>query len=29
LVAGGLAAGPCRYNPGYVINDLDTRILPR
>jgi len=29
LVAGGAASGPCRFDPGYVINDLDTRILPR
>jgi hypothetical protein len=29
LAAGGLATGPCRYDPAFVINDLDTRILPR
>jgi len=29
LELGGLAAGPCRIDPGYVLNDLDTRILPR
>ena len=29
LAAGGMASGPCRFNPAYVINDLDTRILPR
>ena len=29
LAAGGVATGPCRIDPAYVINDLDTRILPR
>ena len=29
LVAGGLASGPCRFDPSYVIKNLDTRILPR
>jgi hypothetical protein len=23
------AAGPCRFDPGYVLNNLDTRIPPR
>jgi hypothetical protein len=29
LELGGLAAGPCRIDPGYALNNLDTRILPR
>ncbi len=29
LVAGGLAAGPCRIDPAFVLQDLDTRIRPR
>ena len=29
LVAGGLAAGPCRFDPTFVIQDLSTRIRPR
>jgi hypothetical protein len=29
LAAGGLAQGPCRFDPNYVIKNLDTRILPR
>lgn len=29
LVAGGLAEGPCRYDPGFVLADLDDRVRPR
>lgn len=29
LVAGGLGAGPCRIDPGFVIPDIDGRIRPR
>ncbi len=29
LAAGGLAAGPCRYDPGFVIPDLDGRVRLR
>lgn len=29
IVAGGLAAGPCRFDPDFVIPDLDGRIRPR
>ena len=29
LVAGGAASGPCRIDPNYVIQSLDTRILRR
>ncbi len=29
LVAGGLVEGPCRYDPGYVVGDLDERVWPR
>jgi len=29
LVGGGLAAGPCRIDPNYVVQSLDNRILPR
>ncbi len=29
LVAGGVALGPCRYDPDFVVPDLDGRIRPR
>jgi hypothetical protein len=29
LELGGLAAGPCRIDPAYALNNLYTRILPR
>jgi len=29
LVGGGAASGPCRIDPGYTLQNLDTRILPR
>ncbi len=29
LVAGNLAAGPCRYDPGFMVPDLDDRVRPR
>ncbi len=29
LVLGGLAAGPCRYDPGFMVPDLDVRVRPR
>ncbi len=29
LVAGDLAAGPCRYDPGFVLPDLDHRVRSR
>lgn len=29
LVAGGLASGPCRIDPAFVLQDLDNRIPPR
>lgn len=29
LVLGGLAEGPCRIDPGFVIPDLDVRVRPR
>ena len=29
LVGGGLATGPCRYDPGFVIPDLDGRVRLR
>ncbi len=29
LVAGGFAAGPCRYDPGFVLPDWDGRVRPR
>ena len=29
LVAGSLAAGPCRIDPTFVIPDLDDRVRPR
>ena len=29
LAGGGQAAGPCRFDPGFVIPDLDGRVRPR
>jgi len=30
LFAQGLGAGgPCRYDPGYVLGNLDSRVAPR
>jgi hypothetical protein len=29
IVAGGMAAGPCRINPAFVIPDMDGRVRPR
>jgi hypothetical protein len=29
IVGGGAAMGPCRIDPAYTIQSLDTRILPR
>ena len=29
IVAGGLAAGPCRIDPTFVVPDMDGRIRPR
>jgi hypothetical protein len=29
LEGAGLAAGPCRYDPAYVIGDFDDRVPPR
>ncbi len=29
IVFGGLAEGPCRIDPGFVVPDLDDRIRPR
>ncbi|MEM7356525.1 MAG: hypothetical protein AAF657_37260 [Acidobacteriota bacterium] len=29
LVGGGLAAGPCRYDPAFVVPDLDDRVRQR
>ena len=29
LVAEGFANGPCRYDPGFVLPDLDGRVRPR
>jgi len=29
IVAGGLAEGPCRYDPGFVIPDLNERVRQR
>ncbi len=29
LEGAGFAAGPCRYNPAYVIGDFDDRVPPR
>ncbi len=29
IVAGGLAEGPCRYDPGFVVPDLDERVRLR
>ena len=29
IAAGGLASGPCRFDPSFVIPDMDGRIAPR
>ncbi|MEM7588352.1 MAG: hypothetical protein AAF560_33500 [Acidobacteriota bacterium] len=29
LMNGGTAEGPCRFDPGYVIPDMDGRVRPR
>ena len=29
MIQGGLAVGPCRYDPGFVIPDLDGRVRLR
>jgi hypothetical protein len=29
FVVGGMAAGPCRINPAFVIPDMDGRVGPR
>lgn len=29
LVAGGLAEGPCRIDPGFAVSDLNDRVRPR